>query len=91
MLLSKNQRFIEEHTNFSNQIAKIQDQKIKTECLQMLAELTAKVKEIDKHHTEFIGMSKLPSGLGDVREGIQTLRRKLTTKLKDCDQANLIK
>jgi len=91
MLLSKNQRFIEEHTYFSNQIAKIQDQKIKNDCLQMLAELTLKVKEIDKHHIEFIGMAKLPSSLGDVRESIQTLRRKLTNKLKDCEQANIIK
>lgn len=91
MLLSKNQRFIEEHTNFSNQIEKIQDQKIKNDCLKMLAELTARVKEIDKQHIEFIGMAKLPSGLGDVRENIQSLRRKLTTKLKDCQQANIIK
>ena len=91
MLLSKNQRFIEEYKSFNDKINKISSDKVKNECLALLRELTTLVQEIDKHHADISITIKMPSSVGDTRESIQSIRKKLTSKLKDCEQANLIK
>jgi|LakMenE01Jun11ns_1017448.scaffolds.fasta_scaffold9676470_1 hypothetical protein len=91
MLLSKNQRFIEEYKSFNDKIGRISNDKVKNECLALLRELTTLVQEIDKHHADIGITVKMPTSVGDTRDSIQSIRKKLTAKLKDCDQANLIK
>ena len=91
MLLSKNQRFIEEYKSFNDKIGRISNDKVKNECLALLRELTTLVQEIDKHHADISITVKMPTSVGDTRDSIQSIRKKLTAKLKDCDQANLIK
>lgn len=91
MQLSKNQRFVEEYKSWSEKISKISDDAAKNECLQLLKELNAHVRDIDKYHTEFTGMTKLPGQLHDVRENLITVRKKLDSKIKACEQANLIR
>ena len=60
MLLSKNQRFIAEHNEFSEKIARISNDKVKTECLALLRELTTLVQEIDKNHADISITIKMP-------------------------------
>lgn len=91
MQLSKNQRFIEEYNSFSEKISKISDASAKNECLQLLRELNSHVREIDKYHTEFTGITKMPGQLNDVRENMIAVRKKLDAKIKACEQANLIR
>lgn len=83
MLLSKNQRFIQEHTEFSTKIEKISNEQVKTECWKLLKDLTRYVQEVDKQHSEIVS-SRMPDQFNDTREHIQTIRKKLASILKDC-------
>ena len=82
MLLSKNQRFIKEHTDFSEKIARISNEQIKNDCTTLLRELTRNVQELDNKHVEFTS-SRMPDHLIDIRENIQQIRKKLNSRLKD--------
>jgi len=82
MLLSKNQRFIKEHSEFSEKIAKISNEQIKNDCTILLRDLSRYVQELDNKHIEFTS-SRMPDHLVDIRENIQAIRKKLNSKLKD--------
>lgn len=83
MLLSKNERFIQEHAEFSLKIKNISNEQVQNECWVLLKELTRHVQEIDKRHYEFAS-SRMPDQLSSVRESIQSVRKKLNSRLKDC-------
>jgi|LakMenEpi03Aug12_release.lakeMendotaPanAssembly.Ray.scaffolds.fasta_scaffold786768_2 hypothetical protein len=82
MLLSKNQRFIKEHSEFSEKIARISNEQIKNDCTILLRDLSRYVQELDNKHIEFTS-SRMPDHLVDIRENIQLIRKKLNSRLKD--------
>jgi hypothetical protein len=91
MQLSKNQRFLTEYQNFSEKISKITNEQIKNDCLNLLNELSRKVKDLDQQHLDIVSISKIPADLDNVRNEILSVRKKLFSKLEDCQKANMIK
>lgn len=90
MLLSKNERFLKEYSEFKEKISKIQDEKIKSELQNMLSILAKEVKIIDQNHENIILTKKIPDDLNERREIILSLRKKIERKLLDCKQAGLL-
>jgi hypothetical protein len=82
MLLSKNQRFIQEYSEFSAKIEKISNEQIKNECYTLLRELKKNVQDIDKQHVQFTN-TRMSDHLSEVRNNIQSIRKKLQSLLKN--------
>lgn len=91
MQLFKSERFQTEYKDFSQRISMIENVEVKEELQSLLKRLVGEVKRIDDKHDELLIGSKLPSTIADDRSSIVDLRKKLIGKLKDCEQANLIK
>lgn len=84
MQLSKNPRFVQEHAEFSKKIDLISNQQVKKECLQLLRELTRHVQDIDAKHDQLNSLGRMPTQIGSARDDIQSVRKKLMQRLKDC-------
>lgn len=91
MQLFKSERFQTEYRDFSQRISMIENPEVKEELQNLLKRLAGEVKRIDDKHDELLIGSKLPSTIVDDRSTIVNLRKKLISKLKDCEQAKLLK
>jgi len=81
--LIKSQRFQTEYLNYQDKIEKITDDNIKSQAAGLLKTLVNEVKTLDSQHQEMFSGNQVPMGLGDVRGGIVSIRKKLDTLLKD--------
>lgn len=90
MLLIKNQRFLKEYTEFRNKIADVSDTAVQQDLTSLLNTLVNAVKKIDSFHIDF-AFKNPTNELTETRSEIITLRRKIFTKLKECEKAGLIK
>jgi hypothetical protein len=90
MQLTKNSRFIEEHDQWREKISRISDDAKKNELIGLLSSLVNTVKKIDVAHNSF-GITNPNNELTTVREEITSIRRKISNRLQECEQAGLIK
>jgi len=90
MQLTKNPRFIEEHDQWKKKISMISDDAKKNELIGLLSSLVNTVKKIDVAHNSF-GITNPNNELTTVREEITAIRRKISNRLQECEQAGLIR
>jgi hypothetical protein len=92
MLLEKSDRFQKEYKEIFNKISKISDERVKKETKDLLNQLTFAVKEIDRKHMDMVMTGgKLPVGASDTKDSLINLRKKIFSRLQDCERAGLIK
>ena len=84
--LIKSQRFQTEYQGYHTKIEKITSTDVKNQATSLLGMLVNEVKKLDNQHQEMFAGNQIPMGLGDVRSGITSIRKKLDTLLKDWDQ-----
>ena len=86
--LIKSSQFQIEYKDFFSKIQKIpDDHPVKQELTSMLNQLLQEVKSIDIQHQELTVMQNISSGVNDSKRKIIEIRRQLTKKLADVDQA----
>lgn len=91
MQLIKNPRFVKEYEEFSNKIERLSDENIKKEMKQLLNQLVAAVKSIDREHGDIVLVKKLPQAVGEHKHTISEIRKKIVHKLMECEKSNLIR
>jgi GTP-binding protein EngB required for normal cell division len=92
MLLEKSDRFQKEYKEIFNKISKISDERVKKETKDLLNQLTFAVKEIDRKHMDMVMTGgKLPVSASDTKDSLINLRKKIFSRLQDCERAGLIK
>ena len=84
--LIKSQRFQTEYQEYCNKIEKITNSDIKNQATNLLKTLANEVKKLDNQHQEMFSGNQIPMGLGDVRNGIVSIRKKLDTLVKDWER-----
>ena len=84
--LIKSQRFQTEYQDYHAKIEKITKDDVKNQATSLLGMLVNEVKKLDNQHQEMFSGNQIPMGLGDVRSGITSIRKKLDTLLKDWNQ-----
>jgi uncharacterized coiled-coil DUF342 family protein len=92
MLLENSERFQKEYREFSEEIAKISDERVKNETKDLLNRLVAAVRDIDRRHTDmFMTRTKLPSSIDDAKNNVVDIRKKIQSRLQECRRAGFIK
>ena len=91
MQLINSQTFQNEYQKFLEKISKISDDTTKAELSGLLKQLILEVKRLDQEHTGLIGQNSLSSNATDVRGSIQSLRKKISTKISECERSGFIK
>ena len=81
--LIKSQRFQAEYQEYHAKIEKITKGDVRNQATSLLGMLVNEVKKLDNQHQEMFSGNQVPMGLGDVRSGITSIRKKLDTLLKD--------
>lgn len=83
MNLSKSDKFLSEIREFKSKISKIQNTNVKSKADDLVVKIIQEVTEIDRRHQEMMYGNKLSSAVPERRENLLSLRRQLTTLLKD--------
>ena len=91
MRLEKNERFIKEYTEFNQKVSKISDERIKKDMIQLLNQLLGEVREIDRKHQDLIVSSSIVGSSTENREKLNSLRKKIVTRIEECVRSGLIK
>jgi predicted nuclease with TOPRIM domain len=91
MRLFNSERFQSEYRDFKERISKIEKPEVKEDLENLLKRLVGEVRRVDDKHDELMLGAKLSSSVNDDRTSIVETRKKLISKLKDCEQAQLIK
>lgn len=81
-MLSKNETFLKELSEFRERISLVEDFKEKALLQNLLGRMISVVKKIDEYHEELF--YKKPNGneLKDLRENLQSIRKQLYSKLQ---------
>jgi hypothetical protein len=88
MNLSKNDKFLSEIKEFKTKISKIQNDTVKAKADQLMMEIIREVADIDRRHQEMIYGSSLSSSVSEKRDHLISLRRQMTSLLKDYESVN---
>lgn len=83
MLLSTNEKFLNEYSNFKARIEKIQNEQQKSDLTGLLNEMVSTVKDIDKKHELLAMRSKMPATGDDPRTKLFDLRKKIDLRLRE--------
>lgn len=86
MLLQKSERFLTEYKWFSDRIAKVQNENLKSELTGLLSQLVNEVKTIDAQHEEIVLIKKMPDGVNDTKNTLMSIRKKIASKLDDYER-----
>ena len=86
MLLQKSERFLTEYKWFSDRIAKIENENLKTELTALLGQLVNEVKAIDAQHAEIALIRKMPDGIDDTKNSLMSIRRKIASRLDEYER-----
>lgn len=86
MQLINSERFQQEYQRYQNKIDKIDNTEVKQQAVLLLKTLVNEVKKLDNQHHDMFSGNRIPMGLADSRNDIGSVRKKLDTLLKDCNQ-----
>jgi hypothetical protein len=81
--LTKSQRFQEEYRQYQSKIEAINNVDLKNQATTAFKILVNEVKKLDNQHQEMFSGNQIPMGLGDARNNIISLRKKLDNLLKN--------
>jgi hypothetical protein len=84
--LIKSQRFQEEYQTYQTKIEKISDENIKNQATVLLKTLVNEIKKLDSQHQDMFSGNQIPMGLGDARNNITSIRKKIDKICKDCEK-----
>jgi hypothetical protein len=84
--LIKSQRFQTEYQTYQSKIEKISDENIKNQATVLLKTLVVEIKKLDSQHQDMFSGNQIPMGLGDVRNNITSIRKKIDRLCKDCEK-----
>jgi hypothetical protein len=84
--LIKSQRFQEEYQTYQTKIEKISDENIKNQATVLLKTLVNEIKKLDSQHQDMFSGNQIPMGLGDARNNITSIRKKIDRLCKDCEK-----
>lgn len=90
MLLSKNERFLNEYNTFKTKIDSIKNETIKKDLKSLLDKLVLEVRLIDQVHENIVITKKLSSDNDNKRDTLISLRKKISQKISECEKAGLI-
>jgi hypothetical protein len=90
MRLEKNERFVKEYSEFDRKISKISDDRIKKDMTQLLNQLLGEVRELDRKHQDLVISANVLSNATENREKLQTIRKKIVTRIQECERSGLI-
>jgi hypothetical protein len=85
--LIKSQKFQADYQEYCAKIEQITSSETKNQATILLKTLVNEVRKLDNQHQEMFNGNKAPSGLGDTRSSVVTVRKKLDTLLKDWERA----
>jgi hypothetical protein len=84
--LIKSQRFQTEYQTYQSKIEKISDENIKNQATVLLKTLVVEIKKLDSQHQDMFSGNQIPMGLGDARNNITSIRKKIDRLCKDCEK-----
>lgn len=87
MNLSKSNKFLSEIREFKLKISKIQNNTIKEKADKLVIEIIREVADIDRRHQEMVYGNVLSSSISEKRDNLISLRRQLTSLLKDYESS----
>lgn len=87
MILGLNQRFQNEYKSFSDRILKVDNEKIKKDLENDLRSLVSEVRLIDQLHQDLLFQKNLSNTVGDSKNKIIDLRKRISKKLDDWEQS----
>lgn len=88
MNLSKSNKFLSEIKEFKTKISKIQNDTVKAKADKLVTEIIREVADIDRRHQEMVYGGSLSSAVSEKRDTLISLRRQLTSLLKDYESIN---
>jgi prefoldin subunit 5 len=92
MLLENSERFQKEYREFTETINKINDERVKSEISILLNRLLSAVRDIDRRHADItMSRTKLPTSVGETKDTITELRKKIQTRIQECRRAGFLK
>ena len=87
--LLQSERFQQEYKQYQNKIEKISDLPTRNQAITLLKSLAAEVKKLDSQHQDMFAGNQIPMGLGDVRNNIISIRKKIDKLCKDWNSSKL--
>lgn len=87
MILGSNQRFQNEYKSFSDRILKVHNEKIKKDLENDLRSLASEVRLIDQLHQDLLFQKNLSNTVGDSKNKIIDLRKRISKKLDDWERS----
>jgi hypothetical protein len=87
--LLQSEKFQQEYKQYQDKIEKITDLPIRNQAITLLKSLAAEVKKLDSQHQDMFAGNQIPMGLGDARNNIVTIRKKLEKICKDWNNSKL--
>lgn len=81
--IARSQRFQEEYQRYQSKIDLISNVDLKNQAMNAFKILVNEVKKLDNQHQEMFSGNQIPMGLGDARNNIISLRKKLDNLLKN--------
>ena len=81
--LIKSSRFQAEYQEYCAKIEQITSSDTKNQATILLKTLVNEVRKLDTQHQEMFSGNQIPMGLGDIRNDISSIRKKLDTLLND--------
>ena len=84
--LIKSQRFQEEYQTYQTKIDKISNEDIKNQATVLLKTLVNEIKKLDSQHQDMFSGNQIPMGLGDARNNITSIRKKIDRLCRDCEK-----
>lgn len=76
-MLLKNPKFQQEYREFSEKINSLSNEKAKTEAQRLLKELVTEVRRLDHNHQELMFQRQLPDDIGQSRNKLTEIRKKI--------------
>jgi hypothetical protein len=86
--LIKSQRFQEEYKTYREKIDSITDADVRSQADALLKTLVNEVRKLDNQHQDMFSGNQVPMGLGDSRNNIVLIRKKIDKLCKDWGQLN---
>lgn len=87
--LENSERFKKDYNQFRERIAKVTNERVKSECNDLLTSLLKEVRTVDNHHQDIFLSKQLPNNVEDTRNKITEIRKSLHRRLEDYERSVL--
>lgn len=91
MLLSKNERFLNDYKKYQDMINNIDNIAVKEELQNLLRSFVNEVKKLDFYHADLSIRNNIGTHVSESKNNLISIRKKLEQKISDCEKAGFIK